>query len=368
MNWLRKKNRQTEHDYTEDRLSAYLDGQLTSQERAIVDRHLATCEDCCSNLRTLGQTIEWTRGMTSVCIPCAFTIPATAESYRTVRAPRATLGLPLLRGATALVALLLVFVVAGDFLLGGLALRPASQPIALMTQAPAMKAVEEAAPTAVAEEAMLMVAETEASAAAMALPPSAISSAEVSTSQPDGTNADMLAPTLMAADAETAQARELAGEGPLLTATAPIESAVGGGPAGTPEVEKAAAAPATQEVAQSSFSVTAPITMTLAITAVQTATSTPAPEATPLAEPPAPMPAPMESPAIAVALAPTAIAAAPEADVVEQDNAAGEEGQEVGAVRRAVVPWLSLAEIVLGIAFVLLASATLVITLRRRAR
>jgi anti-sigma factor RsiW len=171
MNWLRKKNRQTEHEYSEERLSAYVDGQLTSQERVILDRHLATCQDCRWNLRTLSQTVELTRGLMPVRVPRAFTIPAAAESYRTVRAPHPALGLPLLRGATALVALLLVFAVAGDFLLGGLMLRPASQPVALMTQAPAMKAVEEAAPTVVAEEAMLMVVPTEGPVAAMAPPP-----------------------------------------------------------------------------------------------------------------------------------------------------------------------------------------------------
>lgn len=120
----------TEHHYVEERLSAYLDGRLSSDERRVVEHHLARCSTCRWNLRTLRQTVEWARELPMVPVPRAFTLPV-APRARVVPQPRRS-WLPLLQGATALVALLLVFVVAGDVLLLGLwpasAPRPAAMP------------------------------------------------------------------------------------------------------------------------------------------------------------------------------------------------------------------------------------------------
>jgi len=111
MRWFRKRNETTEHEYVEERLSAYLDGELSQKEWAVVDRHLAACQSCQWNLATLKQTIQWTREMPAVPVPRVFTIPASAAP---ARRPRRNWGfVPLLQGATAIVALLLFFVMAG---------------------------------------------------------------------------------------------------------------------------------------------------------------------------------------------------------------------------------------------------------------
>jgi hypothetical protein len=65
---------------------------------------------------------------------------------------------------------------------------------------------------------------------------------------------------------------------------------------------------------------------------------------------------------------PTAIAAAPEIREAEQGDRSGEEQGVVGTLRESVAPWFSLAEIVLGAAFVLLALATAVVMLRWQPR
>ena len=43
----------SEHQRVEERLSAYLDGELSPKEQAWVEKHLAQCADCAQNLRTL---------------------------------------------------------------------------------------------------------------------------------------------------------------------------------------------------------------------------------------------------------------------------------------------------------------------------
>ena len=46
----------TEHHYFEQRLSAYLDGELLPQERDAVKHHLATCQACQWDIDTLAKT------------------------------------------------------------------------------------------------------------------------------------------------------------------------------------------------------------------------------------------------------------------------------------------------------------------------
>ena len=141
-------SRRTEHEYVDERLSAYLDGELAPQEREVVERHLAACPDCQWNLETLRQTVQWTRQLPTLPVPRVFTIPLPAQPQP---APRWRWSLPLLQGATALVALLLVFVVAGDLLLGGALPLPGAavkeQPAADMQPMPAEEVALELAPT-----------------------------------------------------------------------------------------------------------------------------------------------------------------------------------------------------------------------------
>ena len=117
MSWVRKRRNTTDHQYVEEQLSAYLDGELSPQEQGAVSQHLAACNACQWQFDTLQQTVQWARELPTIPVPRVFAISAPA---RPVPAPRQRSGwLPLLQGATALIALLLVVVVAGDIMLAG---------------------------------------------------------------------------------------------------------------------------------------------------------------------------------------------------------------------------------------------------------
>ena len=138
MNWFRRNKHRIEDECCEESLSAYLDCELSAEERATVERHLAKCEDCRSNLETLRQTVEWTRDCAPVRLPRVFTIPVETAAPKAVKARRPAWALPALQGATALVAVLFIFVVAGDLFLGGSAPRSMSQPQMVALQATAV--------------------------------------------------------------------------------------------------------------------------------------------------------------------------------------------------------------------------------------
>ena len=46
------------HAYAEERLSAYIDGQLSDEERTNVRKHLQQCASCQASLDSLGWTIK----------------------------------------------------------------------------------------------------------------------------------------------------------------------------------------------------------------------------------------------------------------------------------------------------------------------
>jgi anti-sigma factor RsiW len=211
MSWSRKRKDTTEHAYTEERLSTYLDGALSPREQAAVDAHLATCEACRWNFDTLRRTVQWTRELPTVPVPRVFTIPVPAEP---VRAPRGRWGfLPALQVATALVAVLLVFSVAGEMMLGTFPARLSPQPGAVMEQQ-----VEEVVEAIVVEEVEL---EKE-----VAVPPPEVGIARE---------------TPAAAPAEGMVEKEAA-----FTVT-PGETAVGGGETAAPAAEEAAISAGAEE-------------------------------------------------------------------------------------------------------------------------
>ncbi|MFN2245395.1 MAG: zf-HC2 domain-containing protein [Anaerolineae bacterium] len=135
----------TEHGYFEERLSAYLDGELTPREAEAVEQHLETCSDCQWNLETLGQTIQWTQELPTLTVPRVFTIPVPAEPERPTR--RRWNLVPVLQGASALIAVLLVFAVAGDLIFSSLGV--GSAPDAALQRAEAPSSAEVAAELAV---------------------------------------------------------------------------------------------------------------------------------------------------------------------------------------------------------------------------
>jgi len=210
MSFLRKKS---EHEWVGESLSAYIDGELAGRERARVEQHLKECQACAEDLRTLRQTVALLKELPVIPAPRSFAVRPRVAKFRPAPAPSAW-GYGLLKGATAIAALLLVLLIGGDVALhvfGGPLVSWA--PAALAPEAalaPSYEADMEAAPV---EEAPMLGQEKE--------------TAELQATPPE--NAQAVVPT---APAEPPAAYEMAEE------TATPQPAVGGGPpAGTPTAE-----------------------------------------------------------------------------------------------------------------------------------
>jgi len=107
------KWRKPEHQWVEESLSAYLDGELSPAEKTRVEQHLQECEACAQNLATLRQTVSLLKELPTKRAPRSFTIrPVTVKAKRAAAPP--AWGYGLLKGATALAVLLLVLLVGGD--------------------------------------------------------------------------------------------------------------------------------------------------------------------------------------------------------------------------------------------------------------
>lgn len=130
---FRRAKKGQERHIAAELLSAYLDGQVTPRECSQVEQHLRVCATCARELETLRYTTRLLRAVPRVSLPRAFTL-SEAEVRREVARRRAVRALPYLRGATALVAALLLVVVVGDFLLEPVLYR-APQPAVVMERA-----------------------------------------------------------------------------------------------------------------------------------------------------------------------------------------------------------------------------------------
>ncbi len=106
-----KDNREI-HTWVEGRLSAYLDNQLSSLERAQVDRHLRECGQCQRAFDSLSWTVSLLKQAPAPALPRSFTLPVPKPS---TRAP--IIGLSALRLATALATLVFVALVGVDLIL-----------------------------------------------------------------------------------------------------------------------------------------------------------------------------------------------------------------------------------------------------------
>ena len=185
----RSKLRKAGHSYVLERLSAYIDEQLFARERTRVEQHLRTCRSCRDELRTL----HWTRSLLqqapSAPIPRSFVVreadvtPSQAASQGRVVGDRRTFGrrAVVVQWATALVAILLVLVVAGDVLIGTrLAAGGEQQAISLVhqetpTRQPASTSLDQASDTAQVTQTETPVAAAERVAAptSTVIPPKA---------------------------------------------------------------------------------------------------------------------------------------------------------------------------------------------------
>lgn len=304
-----------------ERASAYLDGQVTPEERQQIEHHLRTCPQCAWQVESLRQTVSLLHQVRRVAVPRPLTLrevdvqPARAK-------PRRSWVLPYLQGATALVSLLLAFLVAGDLFLGlGRVPKamPAAQPAPVVATAPVEKAAQ----------------------------------AERAVPQPTQEVAMLEAPATPVPEAMAATALPAAGPGPE-GETVPSGEAVGGG-AG----EEAVPAPPSPAVRMRGEGVAETPTPTMkALDVEETAQPT---AGAPVA--PAPQKPALPTPALApteVAMAPEVPTATPEAAplaAVATPSPIPLPAPAVEAARVAPgpwVPWIRLAELgLLGLALVL---------------
>ncbi|MGD8626933.1 MAG: zf-HC2 domain-containing protein [Anaerolineae bacterium] len=364
---MKRRDNKTEHGYFEERLSAYLDGELLPREKEAVEQHLVGCSSCRWEVETLRQTVQWTAELPAVSIPRVFTIPVQAEPVPVRRRWRLV---PALQAATALVALLLFFAVAGESILTGSL--PLSAPMAGESQE-AARVVE----TVVVEKEMEKVVQE-------------VPEAMVGAEEPVGEEAP-LALEAPAAEMEVTQEMEpmmaVAPEGENLQSTPGI-----GGGVEPEEVEATTAADLHDDAA---------LSPTPALQGTQAPPEAPAP-AEPAAQtetpralvPPTPTPLSSLAPAPTVAaLAPTVAApgtavAAPGTAVAAPGTAVAAPGTAVAAPGTAVAAaeapppaqgggllatdearspaWLRMAEYVLGVALILLTGTTIALMVWRR--
>jgi anti-sigma factor RsiW len=312
MSWFRQRDETTEHSYFEERLSAYIDGELAPREQESVEQHLTMCPACRWSVSTLRQTVQWTAELPTVQVPRVFTIPASAEPARAAR--RRWSMLPVLQGATALVALLLVFAVAGDFMFTGFAPRSQSELPAVNMPAPVVE-------TTVVEK---QVAVTEVVQGEIQEQPPA---------EPEEAAPMMLqvAPSqaITVTEAASADAREM------------DETPMGGGVEGT-------------DTASTGARAESPLP----------AGTPPPPGAEMLVAPTASPQPSLELPSTRAAVAP------PTSEVLAYEAGEATEGEtqvlEARGMRTPVINWLRIAEYTLGVALILLVGTTLAVMAWRR--
>jgi anti-sigma factor RsiW len=65
-----------------ERLSAYLDNQVSGAERAQLEAHLHQCALCQGDLESLRQTVTWLHMLPRVPVPRAFTLSEVQAGIR----------------------------------------------------------------------------------------------------------------------------------------------------------------------------------------------------------------------------------------------------------------------------------------------
>ena len=99
--------RKSKCNQTRDRLSAYLDQRLDLQERGEVERHLEACQGCRQELGSLQATVQLLHRVPQV-------LPARTFAIREARPLPRRSPFPVLRTATAVLAVFLVLIFAFD--------------------------------------------------------------------------------------------------------------------------------------------------------------------------------------------------------------------------------------------------------------
>lgn len=102
--------RKSECQRVQGMLSPYIDGQLSASDREGMEGHLEGCQACRRELESLRATVNLLHRVTMASPPRSFAIAKAAPKAL----PAAVWSFRVLRVATAIAALLLVFVFAGD--------------------------------------------------------------------------------------------------------------------------------------------------------------------------------------------------------------------------------------------------------------
>jgi hypothetical protein len=344
-----------EHRRITEMLSLYIDGELSSGDRARVEEHLAECDDCIWELETLRQTVDLMGQLPKVPVPRAFTIYETPRP-RPFGLFQARWVYTYLKGATALAAALLILVLAADALF---------QFQRITSFAPAKEfAAPAAAPTVVARQ--------EAPPAPMeapSLPEKVLGEAEVtpSPSAVEETKALVPMPTPIGPAAKDDGLTARAGATATLLAT-PVPRVDKAEATGTPLPATVMEAPAAEEGAPE-----APATPTAAPMATpqpqMTATPIPAAPSVSASAVPSATPTPM-----AVATATATVTPVPTATPVSMARAPAEvrPTEEKGALagqparpRPPRLTWLRVVEVSLCLLVIVLIAATLMVRRRR---
>jgi len=106
------------HNQVAELLSAYIDDEVSADERALVEAHLTTCTTCAQDLTALRQTVALLGVLPQMAAPRPFTL--RESDVRPVPSPArpAWWQLPWVRGLAAATAMMLCVVVVGVVLLG----------------------------------------------------------------------------------------------------------------------------------------------------------------------------------------------------------------------------------------------------------
>lgn len=358
MSWFRKKDETIEHSYAQERLSPYLDEELPLEERRRVERHLGVCPECSCDLDNLRRTAQWTMALPSVPCPRSFTVPIPAVKRRALGAQRVW-GLPVLQGATALVAVLFLLAVVGQVVLPGTLPASAPAPAALERESfAAVEATQVAELAAAPQIEATDASETDAEAIQLMV-------AEAPAEPTAQSGAMIIEETLAVSEALDAQA--------AAASAAPPGMGVGGEGADAHSLEAEVTGAAAKELGGP-----AEVAALAAVTPVPTATVEPLVPAVPTATtqpPPLRVPTataePMLAPAPTATLVPT-IEAAPtllaEAGAEAGSAPLDRSGQATEGTQKTGTRWLTIAELALGIAFVVLGTLTVTLMLRRLRR
>lgn len=361
MNWFRKQKKETEHRHFEEQLSAYLDGELLPREQEAVEQHLSTCPACRWHLKTLRQTVQWTSELPMVRVPRAFTIPVPA---RAAPAARRRGFLPVLQMATALVALFLFFVIAGDAMLTGFPLIGAHRAEPEMVQveatapvrvggAEAGDIVEEVAEKAVVETVVETV-EVEKEVELMAPEAPAEAAVEVEASPVAEASAEV-------EDSAAKEPPSLLAVAPAQEATVTAEAAMRA--TGTP----AGMEGAVEEVAEEASATPKANVRALApepTVGMEAPTVLPMPTAVPMVEPQATWPATRS--ATRVAMPPPSVQV--EGDEVLSVPEPAQAAERSYSARPTVLIWVRWGEYVLGVLLILLLGTTIGVMIWRWSR